>query len=253
VSKMGEGPLARFTRVKRPVARDEGLLVERLDDETVIYDTDTHEAHCLTPLAAVIFEHCDGRTTIDELSRLAGERVGEPVDKPLVIEALEQLQERGLLAVPPRDGFSRRDMIRKTAVAAGGVAFGAPLITSIVAPGSVAAASATCGELLCCACCQNANLNKDECCTSTRTFTLNCQCTGNRNTDVPVITNGKYCKPAGSGAPSDAFCDTLYGGTAADRQAHCSFYQSTAAGGAGSVNCCACAQANASCAGSNNA
>ena len=59
------------------------------------------EAHCLSPLAAVVFAHCDGRTTIEELAALATERLGEPVDEPRVIDALAQLQERDLLAVPP--------------------------------------------------------------------------------------------------------------------------------------------------------
>ena len=91
-----------FTRRKHPVARDEGLLVEQVADETVVYDSRTKAAHCLSPLAAVVFAHCDGHTTVEELTALAAERLGEPVDPPLVIDALAQLEERELLAVPPR-------------------------------------------------------------------------------------------------------------------------------------------------------
>src|SRR4051794_1125104 len=152
---MGEGPLARFKRTKRPVARDEGLLVEQVADETVIYDEKTNQAHCLTPLAAVVFNHCDGATTIQEIAIVASDRLGEPIDESRVIDALEQLSERDLLAFPPSGGLSRREMVQKTALTAGGVAFSAPLISSNLAPVSVAAASATCGELLCCACCQS--------------------------------------------------------------------------------------------------
>ena len=116
---MSEGPLARFTRIKRPVARDEDLLVEHLGDETVVYDNRTKEAHCLSPLAAVVFGQCDGRTTVEGLAELATERLGEPVDEAGVIDALAQLQERDLLAIPPRDGLSRRQMIGKSAAAGG--------------------------------------------------------------------------------------------------------------------------------------
>ena len=140
---MGDVPLDRFTRIKHPVARDEDLLVEHLADETVVYDSRTKEAHCLSPLAAVVFAHCDGRTTVEQLATLAAERLGEPVDPPRVIDALAQLQERDLLAVPPRDGLSRRQMIHKSA-AAGGALVGASLITTILAPTPAAAASQVC-------------------------------------------------------------------------------------------------------------
>src|SRR4051812_41208446 len=148
---MREGALSRFSRVKRPVAREEGLLVEQLEDETVVYDSRTKEAHCLSPLAAIVFNHCDGHTTLEQLATLATERLGEPVDESGVIDALAQLQERDLLAVPPRDGLSRRQMVGKTAAAAGALA-GASLITTIAAPAAIAAASQGCGPLVCCGC-----------------------------------------------------------------------------------------------------
>ena len=209
MSAMGEGPLARFRRVKRPVAREDGLLVEQVADETVVYDDRTKEAHCLSPLAAVVFENCDGDTTIEELVLLASERLGEPVDEPRVIDALVQLQERDLLAVPPRGGLSRREMIGKSAVVAGGVAFAAPLITSMVPPAAIAASSATCANILCCPCCTNSNLDKEECCTTPQT--VNCQCVQASQNQRPsfgdgIISGGKFCKTAGQSAPSDTEC-----------------------------------------------
>jgi hypothetical protein len=207
VSKMGEGPLTRFMRVKRPVARDEGLLVEHLDDETVIYDERTKEAHCLSPLASVVFANCDGETSIDQLAALATERLDQPVDQDGVIEALTELQDRDLLAVPPRGDFTRRQMIGKSAAVAAGAAFAGPLITSIAAPASAAAASAFCGDLLCCPCCQ-ATFDKQECCFIAN-VTVNCQCTGNRNVPSPAPKNAKWCKPAGSSAPDDSVCENF--------------------------------------------
>ncbi len=164
MSAMEEGPLARFERVRRPVAREEGLLVENLADETVIYDSRTKEAHCLSPLAALAFAHCDGDTTIEQLAALATDQLGEPVDESRVIEALVELQERDLLAVPPGDGFSRRDMIRRTAVAGAAVAASAPLITSIVAPTAAMAASGIATG--CSGCGKNPDCVSNHCCQS---------------------------------------------------------------------------------------
>lgn len=212
---MGDSPLARFTRIKHPVAREEDLLVEQVADETVVYDNRTKEAHCLSPLAAVVFAHCDGRTTVDQLATLAAERLGEPIDPPRVVDALEQLQERDLLAVPPRDGMSRRQMVGKSAAAAGALA-GASLITTIAAPSAIAANTATCGIVTCCPCCNpgggcDAGLDKQECCEAEGTVNCQCSAADSRTTNVcaPCDT-GKYCKPGGNNYFTDQLCDSLF-------------------------------------------
>jgi hypothetical protein len=199
---------------KLPVARDEGLLVEHVADETVVYDSKTKAAHCLSPVASIVFARCDGRTTVEELAAVATERLGEPVDPPLVVDALAQLEERELLAVSPRltpsgDGLSRRQMIHRSAAAAAGVA-AVPLITSITAPAAVAQTTATCANILCCPCCTNSDLNKEECCTTP--VTVNCQCVQASQNVRPgppgfgPIEGGKFCKTTGAGAPTDEEC-----------------------------------------------
>jgi hypothetical protein len=198
---------------KLPVARDEGLVVEQVGDETVVYDDRSKEAHCLNPLAGIVFANCDGRTSVDRLAALASERLGEPVEVATVLDALAQLDERNLMAfVPPDGGFSRRAMIRKSAAVAGGVSL-APVISSIVAPSAIAQGSATCANLLCCPCCTNANLNKEDCCTI-QNVTINCECTGFRTVAYPggvnPNANAKYCKPSGVAAPSDADCAGMF-------------------------------------------
>jgi hypothetical protein len=122
----------RQTRVEFAMARSQGLLVEQLDDETVIYDTESKEAHCLSPLAAAVFAGADGSTGVKGLAERAGSSMGEPVDVKQVEAALSQLEERGLLVAPP-GGISRRQLIRRTAAATAAVS-AAPMITSIVTP-----------------------------------------------------------------------------------------------------------------------
>jgi hypothetical protein len=190
-----------WTQKTRPRARDEGLLIEHVNDETVVFDTETREAHCLSPLAAVVFAHSNGRTSPEGLAAFATERLGQPVDVDGVEEALAQLDERKLLE--PSPGITRRHMIGKSA-AVGGLVLTAPLITSVVPPASAAASSATCGgpfplpTVLCCPCQTCSGANKDECCQPP--FTNKCQC-------VKAESNAsKFCKPSAQSAQGDAVC-----------------------------------------------
>lgn len=120
------------------VARGEGLLIEAIGDETVVFDPERNEAHCLAPLAAAVFSHCDGRSRVEELAQLASATLERSVAVEEVEATLAQLEERHLLEVPPRvivppRRFSRRGFVRRTAAATAAVS-AAPLITSIVTP-----------------------------------------------------------------------------------------------------------------------
>jgi hypothetical protein len=189
----------RWTNRKLPVARDEGLLIEHVADEVVVYDSDSKEAHCLTPLPAVVFTHSDGHRTIEQLAEVASVKLGEDVTEDRVLDAISQLEERDL--IKGSAGISRRQMLRKSAIA-GGVVTAAPLISSVFAPAALAANSATCGPLLCCPCCTGSGFNKDDCC-FIKNVTVNCQCVSAQGDAT------KKCKPAGNSAPSDAYCATI--------------------------------------------
>lgn len=197
----------RWKNDRLPAAREEGLVIEQLAEETVVYDTETHDAHCLSPLAAVVFAHCDGRTKASELARLASKRLGEPVDEASVLDAVTQLEARNLLDVAPGRGMSRRDMIRKSAVVAGTASVAGPLISSVVAQPAVAQTTATCGVLLCCPCgtsTADENANAKACC-FIQNVTLQCECT---RADLQDSTQNKFknCKPSGVGAAGTEFC-----------------------------------------------
>ena len=121
-----------------PLARSEGLLVEHVGDETVVLDTESKQAHCLSPLAAAVFAGADGATPVEDLAALAGSALDEPVSVEQVEAALDQLDERGLLDRPalpadPPSGISRRQLVRRTAGATAAIS-AVPLVTSIVTP-----------------------------------------------------------------------------------------------------------------------
>lgn len=123
----------------RPLARKQGLIIEGLDDETLVYVLDSHKAHCLNSTSAAVWRLCDGRRDVAALARALESETGVPAHEDLVWLALEQLGGAHLLTDPmPRTArISRRRLIRKL-----GEAAALPLIVSIVSP--TAAQAATC-------------------------------------------------------------------------------------------------------------
>ena len=124
-----------------PPARRAGLLIQAIDDEVIVYDTERHKAHCLNRTAALVWEHCDGQATVADLARRLTQELQSPVAPAAVWLAVEQLGKARLLSErpqPPR-GHSRREVLKQLGVAA---ALAMPLVTTIVTP--VAAQGASC-------------------------------------------------------------------------------------------------------------
>lgn len=194
----------------KPFARSDELLVECVGDEIVAYDTESKEAHCLGPLAAAVFELCNGRRSVEQLAAAASQRLGEPVDAARVADALAQLEARRLLAASTsRRGLSRRDMIRRS-TAVGAAAMAAPLVTSIVAPTAASAVTATCGPFTCCPC-GTGDIGQPCCPPDTVAGVNNCNCTAQGSIDSPGPCD-KRCKASGS-ALSVEDCFNMFPGT----------------------------------------
>lgn len=134
-----------------PRARREGLLEESVGEELLLYDRDSHTAHCLSPIAACIWRSCDGERDVCELALLTG------VSEGLVGDALQELCEKGLVDAEPAvvqsavSGVSRRQVIGQAArVGAGAVA--ASLVVSATAATPAMASSGEEAEVSCCVC-----------------------------------------------------------------------------------------------------
>ena len=126
-----------------PRARQESLIIKTLPEEVLVYDLAADKAHCLNRTAAFVWNNCDGRKTVSEIARLLGEELQTPIDEKVVWLALDQLEKFKLLqeqgGKPAKvNGLSRRQVVRSLGLAA---AVALPLITSIVAPTAVQAAS----------------------------------------------------------------------------------------------------------------
>lgn len=127
-----------------PLARTEALVVKELQDEVLVYDLDRHKAHCLNQASAIVWKHCDGKTTVAEMARLLERELGTLVDDDVVWLALNQLRRFHLLeeSKTVRMKVSRRDLVRKYLPAA----LILPVILSVPAPTAAQAGSVICGR-----------------------------------------------------------------------------------------------------------
>ena len=128
----------------KPCARSKGLVVQKLEGEVLVYDTEKQQAHCLNGTAALIWEQCDGTRTVKELAGLLRGDVTEREREELVWIALEELNRSNLLEEPlarpsAMSGLSRRQMLKAAGVAA---MIAVPVVSTIVAP--KAAQASTC-------------------------------------------------------------------------------------------------------------
>ncbi|MDD5543368.1 MAG: PqqD family protein [Acidobacteriia bacterium] len=135
-----------------PRSRKEGLVIEELKDETLVYELDRNKAHCLDQTAVWIWKQCDGKTSVSEIARRMQKHLGSSVDEDVVWVGLKRLSKAGLLEEriqPPSgilEGRSRRDLLKKVALV-GGIG-----VLSILVPSAAQAASA-------CVSCHNAIKN----------------------------------------------------------------------------------------------
>lgn len=129
---------------KMPQARRSGLIIQEVDSEILIYDQDTNKAHCLNQTAAKVWKYCDGETTLTDACSALSRDLETPVNEKLVWYAVDQFAKDNLLEQgiePPAfiiAGMNRRQMVRTLGLAA---VVAVPLVTSIVAPTPVQAAT----------------------------------------------------------------------------------------------------------------
>jgi hypothetical protein len=116
----------------RPEQRDRALKVEEFQGEVLVYDLESHRAHCLNGVAAQVWRLCDGTATVTDIARaVALARDAEP-DEALIWQALTELSEASLLTTPlpaPELDLSRRNALAKI-----GWAAAIPLVLSIAVP-----------------------------------------------------------------------------------------------------------------------
>jgi hypothetical protein len=135
-----------------PVARKEGLVIQEMPEEVLVYDLDTNKAHCLNQTAAFVWKSCNGRNSVADITKLVGDDSGTSVPEDLIWLAIDQLSEKNLLANNLKADFTgstRREVIKKIGLAA---VVALPLVASLTAPTSVlASTSCACNTTTDCA------------------------------------------------------------------------------------------------------
>ena len=128
------------THSTHPRARQNDILVERVGDETIVYDGERHEAHSLNRSASLVWQHSDGEHSVPQLAELLGSELGIEPDESLVEYALDRLANAHLIENEPAERLSRRDAVRRLTLA-GAAVVGLPIVLSMVAPTEAMAAS----------------------------------------------------------------------------------------------------------------
>jgi len=154
-----------------PVAKNEGLVVKEVDHELLIYKTDSNKAYCLNETSAIVWKSCDGKNSVEDISKKLSKHFRKAVNSDLVLLAIDQLKTDDLISQAPRsrfEGMSRREAIRKVGLAS---AIALPIVASLVAPTAAMAVACSSGTTNCTGC-----LNGTPCCKNPPTCTTTGTC-----------------------------------------------------------------------------
>jgi hypothetical protein len=116
--------------------------VETLDDELCIYDWERKEVHALNRTAALVWDHCDGRTSPAQIAQTLQAELNVPYAEEMVWMSLDRLEkarllENGAARLAGHKPLTRRQMLKGLGVAVALL----PVVSSIVAPSPMAAQS----------------------------------------------------------------------------------------------------------------
>src|SRR6266550_6313102 len=134
--------MADDTKQILPKARTEQLIVKEIDDEVLVYDLKTDQAHCLNKTAALVWQHCDGQRSMSDIADSIAKHTDAPVDERVVLLALDglgkhELLEKSLMRPAYLEGISRRELAKQVGLAALAI----PVILSISSPAPAQTAS----------------------------------------------------------------------------------------------------------------
>jgi len=127
--------------MKQPLARKEGLIIQELPDEVLVYDSTNDRAHCLNNTAALVWKYCDGKREVADIAKIIEKEFGAPVREEFVWLALDQLEKEALLEQEnafslKTMGVSRREVIKRIGLAS---VVALPIVTSLLNPMSAKA------------------------------------------------------------------------------------------------------------------
>ncbi len=115
-----------------PLRRVRGVSVQSVGQETLVYDELRHKAFCLNPISSLVWRLSEGRRDAAQIADAASVELKHPVTQEIVLYALAQLQQDGLLESGPVEHVaSRRELVKKLGF---GAAMLMPVVTAVFAP-----------------------------------------------------------------------------------------------------------------------
>ena len=129
----------------RPKTRNKNIVVQEMEKELLIYDLKDNKAFCLNETSAIIYQLCDGKNSVTEISLELNKLLKQPITEDVVWLALNDFKKENLLAESERfeinfNGLSRRQIIKKVGLAS---MVALPLLSAVMAP--QAAQAGSCG------------------------------------------------------------------------------------------------------------
>lgn len=123
----------------KPHARHHELIIQELPDELLVYDLAANKAYCLNRSAMIVWNLCDGGSTVADLANHLATALNAARSEGTVWLALEELKKCDLLLeIPKRRAvekgkevlLTRRELTRRLGIAAASL----PMIIALVAP-----------------------------------------------------------------------------------------------------------------------
>jgi len=140
-----------MTNAEYPTARRDDLVVQETDSEVLVYDLKSNKASCLNSTAALVWNQCDGRKNVDEITKAVSAFTESQVSTDVINLALSQLSKSRLLEgqysfEAGTDRVSRREVIKKIGLSS---AIALPAVVTLLAPEAQAQVSACNAGAIC--------------------------------------------------------------------------------------------------------
>ncbi len=174
-----------------PISRKNNIVIQAVENETLIYDLAKDKVYCLNETSAMIWQECDGKKSVREISQSLSNKLKTNFSEDLVWLALNQFRtgqliEKNVDLITPFDGLSRREIVKRIGFAS---MIALPVISTILAPTAVNAQSVACG------CTGSASM---------RAFSPGCSCGSNADCCSNVCGGGGTICAVSSGNPAGA-------------------------------------------------
>lgn len=127
-----------------PISRKDNIVVQEAQNETLVYDLLHHKAFLLNKTSALVWNSLDGKTSIEQITRILSEHNKQTASEELVWLAIDELDSNNLLTNNgklnnPLRGLSRRQVVKKVGTAS---LIALPMVLSLAVP--TAAQSVSC-------------------------------------------------------------------------------------------------------------